>query len=426
MKKLLIGFFAFVIAFGNLMAQDAKKDFKEGLKKLENFSKDPANNGADLTEAMGLIETGMSDSEISGNAKEVLKLGQAYNAVANAEMRIKLLDPAYNLSFPEAGKMALEAFNMVMALGDKQKDALNGIMETQGLINNIAITYFQAQDYANAFDNYKLTLDAHNVLSQNGKESMLDDATVMADQKFYTAATGYYGGKVDQAMPILEELYANKVSEALVYEALYNAKKDSDPAMALQILEEGRTLLPDDAALLFAEINHYLTAGKLDQLISKLEVAKEKEPDNLSVVVTMGSVYDQLNQKEREAGNEDKAEEYFAKDKAAYEEVLAADPTNFDATYSVGALYYNKAASLTDEINALADDFSPAGTKKYQALKDKMDALFGEANPWFLKAEAINKDDLNTLIALKEIAARSNDFAKAEEYKTRIEALTGK
>jgi hypothetical protein len=52
-----------------------------------------------------------------------------------------------------------------------------------------------------------------------------------------------------------------------------------------------------------------------------------------------------------------------------------------------------------------------------------MDSYFSQAMPYFLKAEGIDGSDLNTLIALKEIYARSNEMEKVGEYKAKIEAL---
>lgn len=63
--------------------------------------------------------------------------------------------------------------------------------------------------------------------------------------------------------------------------------------------------------------------------------------------------------------------------------------------------------------------------KKYNELKAEMDGYFTEALPYFEAAEKINANDMNTLIALKEIAARTNNFEQAEEYKKRMEALRG-
>lgn len=422
MKRLFLSFLSIALIASAAIAQDGKKLFKTGQKAINKYISDPVANADGLADGLKSLEEAFGDAEFAGNAKNLIKKGELLNSIADAEMKLVLLDPEAKISNPDVGMKAMEAFKAAMADEKQQKNALKGLASVQGILNNIAINYFRGDDYANAYKNYAATLELHDMLTTNGKESILTDETIN-DQKFYTAATGYLSDNGAAVMPILEDLYKVGYQDALVYEALYSTKKDSDPEGALAALEAGRKALPDDSQLLFTEINHYLTAGNLDVLITKLEMAKEKEPENTSVVVTMGSVYDQLNQKEREAGNIEKADEYFGKAKQAYQDVLAIDATNFDAQYSLGALYYNKAASMTAKINELSNDFTPAGTKKYNDLKAEMDGYFQEALPFFEKAESMNPEDANTLVALKEIAARNNDFEKAEAYKKRIEAL---
>ena len=127
--------------------------------------------------------------------------------------------------------------------------------------------------------------------------------------------------------------------------------------------------------------------------------------------------------KATEAGDEAKANEYFDSALGVYKEVLEKDDTNFDAWYSSGALYYNRAANLAPKINDLANDFSAEGTKKYDVLKNKMDETFKTSLPYFEKAESLKEGDRNTIIALKEIYARSNMFDKVTEYQAKLDAL---
>ena len=86
----------------------------------------------------------------------------------------------------------------------------------------------------------------------------------------------------------------------------------------------------------------------------------------------------------------------------------------------MGTLYYNKAALLTQEMNAMAEDFTTAGIKKYDAKKTEILDLFEKALPYFQKAEALDANDVNTLIALKEIYARKEDPLYTE-FKTRLD-----
>ena len=78
---------------------------------------------------------------------------------------------------------------------------------------------------------------------------------------------------------------------------------------------------------------------------------------------------------------------------------------------------------MTSGLNALGNDYSSAGTKKYNALKTEMDGLFQQALPYFLKAETLTPTDFNTMIALKEIYARSGQLEKSNEYKQKMADL---
>ena len=169
-------------------------------------------------------------------------------------------------------------------------------------MNNIAIYYFQVNDYANAFDYFNGAIKAYETLKEYGGESRLDVDADRMDHYFYTGAAGYYGQKGEPVIPVLEYLVQNDTDKGLVYEALFNLYSESDPDKSLEYLTKGREKFPDDTGLLFAEINYYLIAGKLEVLIDKLKAAQAKEPDNVTIYTTLGNVFDQLNVKEREAG----------------------------------------------------------------------------------------------------------------------------
>jgi len=229
--------------------------------------------------------------------------------------------------------------------------------------------------------------------------------------------------KLAEAKPIFMTLKDAGFDKPAVYEALYKMEVEGDRAAGLAILEEGRAKFPDDVSLLFNEINHYLADGKLNALTGKLQAAIDKEPDNISLYTTLGSIYDNLYQKALEDGQADVAQENFDNAYKAYNTALGKDSKFFDAIYSIGALYYNRAAATTKEMNALADDYSKAGLKKYDELRKLVLTQFDEALPYFKQAEALNANDRNTLIALKEIFARKDDLPTSTEFKTRLEKI---
>lgn len=429
MKNILLLFSMLVFSYNIGLAQDPSKDFKAAEKVMKKFNGDPSSvSPNDLSNAIASMNSALESDDLKGQAKYFITKAKLLNDLSNEQFKRGTLDPEYTLEYANSAVDAFGALRMAhQAEGKKKaKDIGYTLEDTEKHLNNIAIIAYGKKDYSNAFDNFQASIDAAKMLNDMGKSSRLDDAALLKDQYFYGAVSGYYAERYGDARPMLTYLYDNDAKDAFVYDALYNMTKDEDTELALSYLAKGRELNPDDTGLLFSEINHYLAAGDLDQLIGKLEMAIEKEPDNMSIYNTLGSVYDQLQQKATADGDTEKSAEYFDKALKYYNDVLAKDMTNFDSNYSIGALYYNRAASYVEKLNGLADDISKAGLKKYDETKSEMDAEFNKALPFFLKAEELNGNDVNTLIALSEIYARLNDTEKATSYRAKREALNGK
>ncbi len=422
--------FLFIIAFsiGSVSAQEYKKQLKNASKVLGKYYADPATNTSSLNEGLDILNEVFAAPEAQADADAWNTKGQIYNEIASSEM-IKYdleskLGNDFQLKTANAAMEATAAFQKGLELAIKKsqtKDALEGLKQTENHANNIGIVFFQKQDWPTAYKNLNTSYEIHKLLEANKTPSRLATEDAIKDHLFYTGVSAYYGQMNAEAESIFGQLYKMGSKETLVYEALFTLTSEKNEAKALEYLEAGRQLNPDDSGLLFAEINFYLRTGKLNVLTDKLKAAIAKEPDNVSVYSTLGNVYDQLNQKEREAGNIEQADKYFDEAFSYFNQALEKDANNFDATYSLGALYYNKAAGMTSKLNELSNDFSSAGTKKYNVLKDEMDGYFKKALPFFQRAENIDPKDKNTMIALREIYARSGDLEKASEYKIKIE-----
>jgi len=428
MKKsvfiLIVAFLSTTAMFGQ-----AEKDLKGASKALSKYFLDPGSNADLLPKAIELLNSAFESEEVKNEASSWITRGKIYNEVANNEFKQKTLDPAYKIDVADAAIQAFQAYSQAGKLAEKKSEKRTistGLVEAENHLNNFAIFAYQDQDFPNAFKNFSSTLQAYDLIKSMGGTSRLDETeTAYNEQLFFAAVSGYYGDNKAGSKPLFEKLFKMKSEEPVVYEALYTINKEEGATDAIKYLEEGRKLFPDDTSILFAEINHYLTEGKLEQLIDKLKTAISKEPDNVSVYTTLGSVYDQLQAQSLEAGDKEKASMYFDNAFDYYNQAIERDGSNFEATYSMGALYYNKAASYVEKLNEFAADLTPAGMKKYDSTKVEMDALFEKALPFFTKAESMNAKDGNTLIALKEIYARLNDLEKSNEYKSKIDALGG-
>ncbi|WP_235292990.1 tetratricopeptide repeat protein [Portibacter lacus] len=428
MKKFLLLFVGVLFVGSSIIAQDGKKAYKKANRLLGTYNLDPSANMDKLEEAKDLIGSALEDPEVEAMGKAWIVKGKIYNELVSNEMNQKLLNPEYVVKNVGYAQEAYTALKKALEVSEKKfeiKEALNQLKLTAGHISNEAITAFQDKDYNAAFKNFRSSIALDEILVAQGEESTFIDEANKKEQYFYTAISGFYAKEYEEVEPFFLKAKEMGDADPFIYEGLYNIKKETDMDAARAILEEGRAKYPDDTALLYAEINYMVAEGLLEELIVKLEDAVKKDPENISVYTTLGAVYDNLASQSLKDSTaaEGKAQMYFDKSQEWFEKALNLDESNFDALYSLGALYYNKAATFTDPLNELANDFSAEGNKKYDALKAKMDNLFDTAFPYFKKAEAINPEDMNTLLAIKEIYARKGDVEKSNEYKARLEAL---
>ena len=430
MQKSILLLFLFIFTLTSIIAQSGSKSLKLASKSMAQYTKDPFNNQAALAEAKDHLEVAFEDEEVRKNPKSWLTRGDLYYNIGDSQIKSRLLNPEFEITLPNTGIESFHSYVKALEMAEKKgevKNAITGIGKVGVLINSMGIEMYRDKDYATAHQNFVAEIEAGKLLIDRGRDAPWTDDAMLAEKYYFAGITGSYSDFIEESIEYLKQAKALGTNEPTLYQVLYESYNKLDKTdEGLLILNEGRKAFPDDSGLLFLEINYYLANDKLDEMISKLEEARQREPDNLSVILTMGQVYDKLQVKANEEGDDAKAQEHFLKAHNFYEDALIQNPDNFDLNYSLGALYYNKAASLTDDLNDVANDFSPAGTKKYDKIKKEMTDLFDKALPYFLTADQINVSDRNTIIALKEIYARKDNFDRSNEYKMKLEALVEK
>ncbi len=430
MKKSLFTLLTIFFAFGFSSAQeDGLKLAKNAGKALTSYNIDPSGNAAKLGEAKEKIEQALKTPEAQALGTAWMTKGDVYNTLLQKDLARRMIDPKAALTGDNDALVAFEAYKKVYELSVKKyekADAVKGISEVQPYLINIGVSKYEAKEFDKAFLSFKASVESHDILKENAQKSFLDDPKQLEDQIYFTGLIASLANRCTDAVFFYEKLYKTSTTNPAVYEGLYNCKIQlADEAGAATVLAEGRKKFPEDPALLFAEINAYLKAGKLAELTGRLEQALKQEPDNVGLYVTLGNVYDNLYQGALKEKNNAKAGEYFEMAKLNYSKGLLKNPDHLDANYSLGALYFNKAAIRTQEMNALPEDFSSAGLKKMEVIKNEVIALFDLALPYFQKAESVDPNDMNTLIALNEIYARKDDEVLSPAIKTRLDLVKG-
>lgn len=412
---------------GTVEAQDYTRLAKQAKRALSNYYIDPANKSDELKEAKDLIIEAFSDPAANNDYDALFIKGQVLSEYVAAENIAKSKDPSYESKTSGLTMDAIEALKSALKLADK-KFKVNEVLKSMAFhaanISNEGIFAFQDQDFGLAYNALNESLEVKKILDENKSgDSFLKNEDDLNNQMYYTALAAQLANKNEEASKLYSSLLDRGYNTSEIYEGLYRVNYDSNKEEAVKYLQKGRETYPDSTNLLYAEINHYLKEGKIESLEDQLLEGIEKDPENASLHVTLGNVYDRLYQKEFEAGNDEKSAAYFSKSIEKYKDAIALDADNTDALYSIGALYFNKAAIASKELEDLSTDFSAAGQKKYDKKKMEIDGYFKEALPWFEKSEQSDPNDVNTLIALKEIYANQNSIEKSNEFKSRLEKV---
>ena len=415
--------FAFTLAF----AQSGEDQMKTAEKAFGNYS--TSKDAMKLQEAIDAVGVAMQDPNVQGDYKNYIEAGEIYAAAITQYVQDRTLannepiDPMVARAASQAAEYYMKAYNMSEKKGGK-RDALAGLEALQGNISNEGIYAIQDSKYEDSYAAFNTSIKVHDFLKSNGGDSAFDeDPTKLNDERYYAALSAVLNEDFAGAEPLFLALYEEDYNDVGLYDGLYkvyDGKGERDKAA--QYLSEGREKFPEETQLLFTEINYYLAEGRLDELTGKLEEAIAAEPQNVSLYATLGSVNEQIYKTKLE--NEetaDEAQEYFEAAKKNYEAGLEVQSDNASLIYSLGALYFNNAANMTNELVELGNDLSKEGQAKYEAMEKEIGDQFDIAFPYFQKAEMTDPNNRNTLIALKEIFARRDDYDASAEMKARIE-----
>ncbi|HRO41462.1 MAG TPA: hypothetical protein PL009_01415 [Flavipsychrobacter sp.] len=339
--------------------------------------------------------------------------------------------------YNEAGKSLKK---VVQLKSDYEKDDVNNKLFAVAIYNyNTALGAFDKRNYEVAYKHFGEVVEIGEL--ENGKRFAKNKTldTIAHQSALYQGYSAYYANKYDEALTLLLKAKNDPIVKAaniyLMLADVYEAKNDEANLMAT--LAEGKKEYPNDKTLVNRELNVYIKAGKSDQLVAKLEEAIKTDPTNADLLFTLGIAYDNMaNPKDAKGTDLPKPANYadvFAKAEQAYMNTLKVTD-KADYNYNLGALYFNRAVIVNEQMNAITGS-SSADIKKYDGLKAQRDEWFDKALPYLEKtvtsldvqATSLKGEDKNTymgaLVAAKEIYAKQNKLDKATEFKKKLEAV---
>lgn len=389
MKKILI-LLTMIMAFGVVNAQKAKRT------SAFNYW-----NDGKLDKAKEYIDLTINDPSTMSDAKTWMYRGNIYLDIHRSAK------PEYKSLSPDALSIAYESYKKATDLDVKKeyKPQLMVSMLTIGeQLYNEGATLFQASDFAKAGATFEKAVAVSQSISNIDTMAM------------YGAALSYEGAKeFAKAIPYYEQLIQLKVNNPLLYSSLaniYSEQKQIEKAEG--ILAEGRKLYPADFNLIISQSNLYLQQNNPSKALESLSLAREKDPNNKSIVFAIGVTYDMLRADSTKTVAE--RQTYFEKAATAYKDAIAVDSNYFDAVFNLGALYFNKGGDIINIANKM-----PLGDKNYDAKVIEGNDHLKMALPYLEKASKMHPDDMNAIVSLKEIYTRLQMFDKLKEINTLLQ-----
>ncbi len=353
----------------------------------------------ELNEAKTAINEAANNSQTMTMAKTWVYRGQIYYAIA--------IDTTGKYNEPDALSISLESFKKGAELDTKkefQQEIIQGMEGISFLNFNRGVIPYNNKEYEKALKHFSAVSDAYEFLNKNYNLGIVDTTSM-----FYGAYAATGCKKYDVALAMYNKLLNNNFKKPEIYQGLeVIALANKDTAQALTYIEQGRKMFPDNNQLMFDELNIYLAQNKTQEVLDKLKEAIAKNPSSVELNYVLGNKYD--------SNLKDTANAIFY-----YEQALKIKPDFFDALYSAGAMYYNQAVKVNDEMNKLP--FDAAGQKKYDQLTMVRDKMFARGLPYFERAYKIDNTDNDTKSALKEIYTRlkMDDKIKSMDNRFTIE-----
>jgi tetratricopeptide (TPR) repeat protein len=176
---------------------------------------------------------------------------------------------------------------------------------------------------------------------------------------------------------------------------------------AEKMLKEQSARYPGDKDIMIEMINLYIDTDRKAEAVQALNDAIALDPNNVTLIYTSGTIYENMND--------------FENAEKAYSKAIELDAANVNSLSALGGLYFNKGADLNNEANKL--EF---GDPNYEKMVADSKDYFKKAVPFLEKATEASPDDVNLWIALRDAYGKAGDVEKFKTAKAKVQELSGK
>lgn len=406
MKKNLLLLIAILFVGWNVGAQ--KKNVSKAKAKL--LSETP-----DLNAAKEAILLALKDSTTNKEANTWFVAGDVFKAIYEDQQKLQLLKKGDQAIMAESLENSLYYYNVADSLDQLPNDKgkikpkfrskiIDKVKGYQRGFTDAGSFYYAKKDYKSAlrmFGHY-LEYPSINYLKGQG----LENDTIIPLITYYCGLSATQAGVPATAVKYYEVIKDREDSKWVYARLCEDYATLKDTVNMVRMYQLGAQKFPNEPFYVRNLINYYINEKHMSEALAWVNQAVQQDP-NSSII---------WNVKGRIMENDGKIEDA----KACFQKAIDLDPKFADALGNLGRLYYNYAVGELDRISTIRDD------KTYKAEKAKVKLLFEKPRPYFEKANAINPDERDFVIALRGIYYNLGMDAQYQQMDKRLKELTGK
>lgn len=355
-----------------------------------------------LTKAKEAIDVAIMHKKTENDAKTWMYRGQIYIAIY--ETQITGLISIDN----EALAKAEESLNRA-----KELDPDNELGEELEInFRLIGEKYYnQGADFYNkkTYEEAAYSFEKSELI--NASLGIIDTAAMYSG-----GLSSHFAGMSDKMEDKFLRLIDLQFHEANLFILLGEQLGQKDTEKAIEIVNQGRELYPDNFSLIITAANIFLTNDRTEEALEALENAIEMDNTNFTIFHNIGIMYDLIFTNEE--NTEDMRFTAFIKATDSYKKAIDLNSEYFDSLYNLGAINFNKGVYFLTN----ADDL-PLGDKNYDVLIEEAKSCMVEALPYLEKATEMQPADINTLYSLMQIYSRTGDTANYKIVDDKLKAL---
>jgi len=391
-----------------------------------------------LTDAKTEIDGVMAIEKNKTVADAWYQKAKIYGAIA--------ADSSLKSSVPDARGTALESMKQYLELESKEKDAAKRNIQLT-LDNNSplidlytgyskdAASFYNANNYNDAFVNFKSSLAVFDLLSSRG----------IIPIKLDTTTTLYAGISAEKAQkPDDAAIYYGKIAEAKakgdgfveIYKWLadYYRRKD-DVTNAAKFSALGKEVYPSDQFWTGFDLDMAREKGNKDDLFKKYEQVIKENPDNYLFLFNYGVELYQTGYDPDASKRPSNSKDLIAKAIEVMTKTLEKKPDFANANMVLGQIFYNQGVEINNENKNIRPaggvKLSPEQLKKKDDLRAETSKKFEQAVPYLTKVDELldsqaklkmeDKDNLKNALDLL-IIINEEKVNQLEQKKRQAEA----